>query len=331
MPAQASIAVVGGSQATRQGGVAGRDRSLIDPASLMAIRNLELRARGVVEGFWHGLHRSPYHGFSAEFTEYRPYVPGDDLRYLDWRVLARTDRHYLKKFQDETNLRCHLLVDQSRSMTYGSLSYAKADYAATLAATLAYFLQLQGDAVGLLTFDERVREYAPARHRPGHLRRLMLQLERPAAGSATDLVAPLRHIVELVRKRSLMILISDLLVPLEPLERNLTALTACGHEVVVFQVLDPAELAFGFDRAVTFRDLESGRDLFLDPVRVRESYRANLEAHLGKLDRACLRLGIDCHRADTARPLERALFDYLRGRMQRGKRARASAARRPNP
>src|ERR1041384_3260410 len=137
--------------------------SLIDPQTLMSIRNLELRARAVVEGFWAGLHRSPYHGFSVEFTEYRPYTPGDDPRYLDWRVLARSDRYYLKRFEDETNLRCHLILDQSRSMTYGSLSYTKAEYAATLAATLAYFLHLQGDAIGLLTFDEQVREFLPDR------------------------------------------------------------------------------------------------------------------------------------------------------------------------
>jgi len=136
---------------------------LIDPQSLMAIKNLELRARVVVEGFWTGIHRSPYHGFSVEFTEYRQYSPGDDLRYLDWHLYARTDRHYIKKFEDETNLRCHLLVDNSKSMAYGSLAYTKAQYANTLAATLAYFLYLQGDAVGLLTFDEQIREYLPAR------------------------------------------------------------------------------------------------------------------------------------------------------------------------
>ena len=131
--------------------------SLIDPQALMNIRSLELRARAVVEGFLHGLHRSPYHGFSVEFTEYRRYTAGDDPRYLDWRVLARSDRYFLKKYEDETNLRCHLLVDHSRSMDYGTRGYTKARYAATLAATLAYFLHLQGDAVGLLTFDEKVR------------------------------------------------------------------------------------------------------------------------------------------------------------------------------
>src|SRR5206468_3163195 len=197
---------------------------LISPLALMSIKNLELRARVVVEGFWNGLHRSPYHGFSVEFTEYRQYSPGDDLRYLDWRLYARTDRYYIKKFEDETNLRCHLLVDNSRSMGYGSLPYTKAQYANTLAATLAYFLYLQGDAVGLLTFDEQIRDYLPARHRTGHLRHLMLALEKPAGGAATDLAAPLKRIVEIVAKRALMILISDLLAPIETLEKSLLSL-----------------------------------------------------------------------------------------------------------
>src|SRR6266496_2498866 len=172
------------------------EERFISPKALMSIRNLELRAKVVVEGFWNGLHRSPYHGFSVEFTEYRQYSPGDDPRYLDWRLYARSDRYYIKKFEDETNLRCQLLVDNSRSMTYGSLDYSKAQYANTLAATLAYFLYLQGDAVGLLTFDEKIREYLPARHRTGHLRHLMLRLEQPAGGSATDLTAPLEHIIQ---------------------------------------------------------------------------------------------------------------------------------------
>src|SRR6266567_2308371 len=170
--------------------------SVIDPAALMRIKSMQLRARVVVEGFMSGLHRSPYHGFSVEFTEYRQYSPGDDPRYLDWRLYARTDRYYIKKFEDETNLRCHLLVDNSRSMGYGSLPYTKAQYANTLAGTLAYFLYLQGDAVGLLSFDEGLRDYLPARNRTGHLRHLMLALEKPAAGAATDLVAPLNRIVE---------------------------------------------------------------------------------------------------------------------------------------
>src|SRR5438128_168246 len=242
---------------------------LIDPKTLMSIKNLELRAKVVVEGFWSGLHRSPYHGFSVEFTEYRQYSPGDDPRYLDWRLYARSDRYYIKKFEDETNLRCCLLVDNSRSMTYGSLGWTKAQYANTLAATLAYFLYLQGDAVGLLTFDEQIREFLPARNRIGHLRHLMLKLEEPAGGKATDLAAPLQRIVEIVKKRALMVLISDLLAPIETLEKNLIALTASGHEVLLFHILDPAELAFHFEKAVMCHDVESDRDLFIDPPRAR--------------------------------------------------------------
>src|SRR6476646_3608454 len=162
----------------------------VDPQTLMSIKNLEMRARVVVEGFWNGIHRSPYHGFSVEFTEYRQYSPGDDPRYLDWRLFARSDRFYIKKFEDETNLRCHLLVDNSRSMTYGSVGYTKAQYANTAAATLAYFLYLQGDGVGLLTFDEQIRDYLPSRHRKGHLRHLMLSLEKPAGGTETNLSPP---------------------------------------------------------------------------------------------------------------------------------------------
>ena len=291
--------------------------SLINPQALMSIRNLELRARVVVEGFWNGIHRSPYHGFSVEFTEYRQYTPDDDPRYLDWRVFARSDRYFIKKFEDETNLRCFLLADNSRSMAYQSIAYSKAEYAATLAATLAYFLYLQGDAVGLLTFDEQIREYLPARHRTGHLRHLMLALEKPAAGQATDLGLPLKRIAEIVRKRGLVILLSDFLAPIDRLERDLTALAACGHEIVVFQVLDPAEAAFKFDRPAMFQDAESGRTLFIDPATARKEYLRKLESHCASLRAACERLGATCHRLETTRPLELALFEVLRQRMRR--------------
>jgi uncharacterized protein (DUF58 family) len=285
----------------------------------MAIRNLELRARTVVEGFWHGLHRSPYHGFSVEFTEYRPYTSGDDPRYLDWRLLARTDRYFIKKFEDETNLRCQLLVDNSRSMTFGTPGYTKAEYANTLAATLAYFLNQQGDAVGLLTFDESVREYLPARNRPGHLRQLMLALEKPAGGMATDLVGPLRHIADLLRKRGLVVLISDLLAPIGTLENSLALLTASGHEVLVFQVLDPAEIDFRFDTASRFEDLETGRDLFLDPSLARSSYQHRFEAHAADIRAICERLGCTVQRIVSDQPLEFALFDFLKARASRAR------------
>jgi len=299
-----------------------RDEAFVDPKALMAIRNLELRARVVVEGFWTGLHRSPYHGFSVEFTEYRQYSPGDDTRYLDWRLYARSDRYYLKKFEDETNLRCHLLVDQSRSMEYGSLSYSKSDYARTLAATLGWFMNGQGDAVGLFTFDAQVLEYLPARHRHGHLRQLMLALEKRGAGKETNLNAPLRRISELVRKRGLVVLISDLLAPIDELEPSLGRLTAAGHEVILFQVLDPNELAFDFHNAMLFQDIESERDVYLDPDAVRADYQCKLAEHGEGVEKICRRLGISFHRVTTDRPLEFGLSDFLRSRRRRGKSVR---------
>ena len=294
----------------------------VDPKALMAIRNLELRARVVVEGFWSGLHRSPYHGFSVEFTEYRPYSPGEDTRCLDWRLYARSARFYLKKFEDETNLRCHLLVDQSRSMGYRSLAWSKLDYARTLAATLAWFLHGQGDAVGLFSFDEQVRDYLPARHRHGHLRQLMLALEREPAGRSTNLADPLRRVAELARKRGLIVLISDLLAPVDQLERPLARLTAAGHEIVVFQVLDPNELAFNFQNAMLFQDVESQRDIYIDPEAARASYQRRLREHSEGVEAICRKLGFAFHRVVTDRPLDLALLDFLRSRARRSKMVR---------
>lgn len=304
-----------------------RAGSLIDPRALMSVRNLELRARAVVEGFRNGLHRSPYHGFSVEFTEYRQYSPGDDPRHLDWRVYARSDRHFIKKFEDETNLRCHLVVDRSRSMGYGSRGWTKDQYAATLAATLASFLSLQGDAVGLVTFDAEVREYLPARRRPGHLRRLMLALETPPAGRSTDLVAPVEHLLSLVRKRGLILMLSDFLAPMDRLDASLSAVAAAGHEAAVFQVLDPAELALDFGAPTVFRDLETERTLFVDPASARGEYRRRLRAHTDSLERTCRRLGIAFHPLDTSQPLELALLGFLQERA--GRRGSRSARRHP--
>ncbi len=303
------------------------NRTLVDPKALMSIRSLELRARVVVEGFWSGLHRSPYHGFSVEFTEYRQYSPGDDPRYLDWRVYGRTDRHYIKKFEDETNLRCHLVVDQSRSMSFASSEAVptKAEYAATLAATLGWFLHLQGDATGLFTFDGQIRDYLPARHRPGHLRQLMLALDRPAGGESTDLASPLERLTGLVRKRGWIVLLSDFLAPLARLEPALSGLAACGHELTVFQILDPAEVTFDFTDAAWFEDLETRRTLFIDPLAARDAYRRRLEAHCAELRRFCDGLGIACHRIQTNQPLDIALLEFLRDRNRRGRLTRRAS------
>lgn len=305
----------------------GERGAMIDPSTLMAIRNLELRARSVVEGFWSGIHRSPYHGFSVEFTEYRSYSPGDDLRYLDWKLLARSDRLYIKKFEDETNLRCHLLTDNSRSMLFGSGSYTKADYANTLAATLAYFLYQQGDGIGLMKFDEQVREYLPARHRHGHLRHIMHALEREPEGAATDLGSPVRKIAELMRRRGLVVLLTDLLAPIDELERDLALLTSVGHEVMLFQLLDPAELDFKFDASAQFVDLETGEELFIDPAQARDDYRRRFNEHMEAAELVCRKLGITFRRFTIDQPLELALYDFLKARLQSGRIVRRNTSK----
>jgi len=301
-------------------------RGSIDPAALMRIRSLELRARVVVEGYWKGLHRSPHHGFSVEFSEYRQYVQGDDPRFIDWKVLARTDRVFIKKFEDETNLRCFLLVDQSRSMGYsGDKEYSKADYASTLAATFGYFLLGQGDAVGLVTFDEQLDQFVPARNRPGQLRRLMGQLESGQGGKGTNLVEPLKKVAELVRKRGLMMLISDLLAPIDELEVHLGYLAAAGHDLVVWQVLDRSELDFKFEQASHFKDVESGQAVYIDPIMARDRYLEKLQDHLKAVQEICERNGIDYRLVATDEPLDHVLFDFVSMREKAGGKGRRVA------
>lgn len=305
----------------------------IDPAALMRIKNLELRAKAVVDGFLSGLHRSPYHGFSVEFTEYRQYSPGDDLRFLDWRLFARSDRYYLKRFEDETNLRCYLLVDLSRSMAFQSAGrdYNKAEYAKTVAATIAYFLTLQRDAIGLITFDQAIRNYIPARFRSGHMHRLMMCLEQAPAGTATDLSLPLEQIARTARKRGLVVLLSDLLAPVEMLETKLGYLRSQGHDVVLIRTLDPVELSFQFQEESLFYDLESGRELYVDPQAVRASYQAKFTAHANELKRICSSQGMDYYELTTDQPLDLALFDLLNARLRRGRPvARRHASNRPS-
>lgn len=295
---------------------------LIDPKTLMRIRSLELRARAVVEGFQSGIHRSPYHGYSAEFTEYRPYAEGDDPRHLDWRVFARSDRYYLRKFEEETNLRFQLVVDQSRSMAFGSGAYTKAEYAATLAGTLAYFVHRQGDGVGLLTFDSALRDTLPVARRVGHLRRVMEALERPASGRGTDLTLPLKQVAALVQRRGMVVVISDFLAPLDQWESHLSALRALGHEVAIFQVLDPQEVSFNFRESMVFEDMESGRTLYLDPAVVRKRYQEGLTAHEAGLRQTAERLGVDFYSLRTDQPLDMATFEYLQKRLQRSRYTR---------
>ncbi len=293
--------------------------SWIDMSALMRIKDMPLRAKSVVDGFHNGLHRSPLHGFSVEFSEYRPFSVGDDPRTIDWKLFARSDRFYVKKFEDETNRRCYLVIDQSKSMNYGSVSYTKMEYARTLAATLAYYLTLQRDAVGLLTFEAAVTEFLTARFRTGQLKRIMSLLAKQPNGTATDLQQPLFHLAEMVRQRSLIIVISDFLVPAATLEQPLSFLRARNHEIMLMRVVDPAEVALQVGDAAMLVDLESGRELHVDPEAARISYQAKYAEHENALREMAGRMGISWTSLTTTDSIEFALFDLLH-RQQNGQK-----------
>jgi uncharacterized protein (DUF58 family) len=250
----------------------------------------------------------------VEFAEYRQYLPGDDLATLDWKIYARTDRHVVKKFEEETNLECHILLDVSRSMGYGSHEVTKLEYASYLAGALAYLMNRQRDAVGLLTFDERIRDLLPSSARPGHLKAVLVTLERLALGTRTDIAKPLSDLVQAIRKRGLVVLISDLLDDPDRIIEGLKHFRYRGTDVVVFQVLDPHELSFPFERAARFRDLESDHEVVALPAAVRETYKARLDAMVANFRKVLGQNGIDYTLLDTSQPLEVALLAYLQTR-----------------
>ncbi|MEZ5416824.1 MAG: DUF58 domain-containing protein [Vicinamibacterales bacterium] len=286
----------------------------LDPAVLARIGTLELKAKTVVEGVLSGLHRSPRRGFSVEFAEYRQYLPGDALSTIDWKVYARSDRHYVRKFEEETNLDCHLLVDVSGSMAYGSHAVTKRDYACYLAASLAYLMHRQRDAVGLIAFDDAIVQRLAPSARAGHLRRVLLAIERLPAGARTNVAKPLADLAKVLAKRGLVVVISDLLDDPSEVIRGLRQFRQRGTDVVVFQVLDPQELRFRFDDAARFRDVESAHEVFADPQAVRGAY---LQAMTGLVDTYRRELGgagIDYHLLDTSQPLDLALTTYLSAR-----------------
>jgi uncharacterized protein (DUF58 family) len=295
-----------------------RDLRFLNPAIIARLGTMELKARTVVEGFLSGLHRSPYKGFSVEFAEYRQYLPGDDLSTLDWKVFARTDRHYVKKFEEDTNVECHLLLDVSASMAYrGAAPMSKMEYGSVLAASLAFLMHRQRDATGLMAFDDKIAFRLPASARPGHLNSLLLGLERIQAGKRSDVGRPLHQLAEALLKRSLVVLISDLLDEPEPIIKGLQHLKFRGTDVIVFQLLDPNELTFPFKGSSRFKDLESDQEVVTEPASIRTSYLRELAGLTLKYDRALRGAGIDYVQLDTSQPLDFALLAYLDARSRR--------------
>ena len=311
-------------QNTKTPGMQSGSTALPDPIALMRIKSLQLRAKMVVEGFYHGLHKSPFHGNSVEFREYRPYSYGDDLRNLDWKLYARSDRYYIKKFDDETNRFCTLIYDRSRSMDYGSLEYTKSEYAATVLATLAYYLTGQRDHVGLLTFDDEIRDYLPPRGVHGQLRRLMSGLVRAAGGRDTNMVRPLQEIAAVAKRRGLIILASDFLTPVESLRGGLSLLRARGHQVILLRILDPAEMSFSVQTPSMIRDMETGRDLYVDPALARQQYQDSFQQHQSDLYELCNGLGVDLFPLLTNESVEGVLHEFVTRPNRKGSQRSAS-------
>ncbi|MEE9554919.1 MAG: DUF58 domain-containing protein [candidate division Zixibacteria bacterium] len=293
-------------------------RKYLDPAVVSKLASIELKARMVVEGFIVGLHRSPYHGFSVEFAEHRQYMPGDDFRHIDWKVYGKSDRFYIKQFEEETNLKAYILLDASRSMGYKSDGISKLEYGSYLAASLSYLMLKQQDAAGLLVYDENVRSYIPPRGARSHITPILKQLGETEPSNKTDASVAFHELAERIKRRGLIIVISDLLDDPEKFLLGLKHFRHRQHEVIVFQILDPKERSFAYKGEARFRDMETGRELLTDPWQIRKNYVERLDEFLAQISRSCRDSRIDYHLLDTSVHFDKALFGYLAKRSKLG-------------
>jgi uncharacterized protein (DUF58 family) len=283
----------------------------IDPVTLSRIGSLELVARTVVEGFVSGLHRSPLLGFSVNFAEFRPYQPGDDIRKIDWKVFGRLDRLFVKEYEGETNTSVHLILDCSRSMAYGNRGVQKLVYGQFLAASLGYFVFQQRDSIGFISCDEKVHTYIPARRSMGHLDTVLHAIEKVRPEGKSDFCDPLVAISERLRRRGIVIVISDLCDEPGRVMEGLRHLAFRGNDVIVFQVLDPSELQFDFEENAEFIDMETREEMYVVPSFVRNEYRRLLMEQIAGFKKECLCDRMDYALLDTSQPLDQALHAYL--------------------
>ena len=289
----------------------------LDPETLSKLKGLDLKARLIVEGFVSGLHKSPYQGFSVEFAEHREYVPGDDLRYVDWKVFGKSDRFYLKRFEEETNFACHILLDSSESMAYQSSAAAvtKLEYAQYIAAALAYLVVRQQDAAGLATFDARVTHFARPSSRPSHLKELFHLMEQSTPRGESDMGPIFHDLAERIKKRGLVIVISDLFDDVDSLLMGLKHLKHRRHDVSVMQVIDPAEQDFPFEDPTLFQGLEDMPEQMTEPRALRNAYRREFEDFLHRVRRGCRDMNMDHVLLRTDQSLDVALNSFLTRRM----------------
>jgi len=290
----------------------------LNPQTLASLEGLDLQARLVVEGYVAGMHPSPYHGFSVEFAEHREYVPGDDIRHVDWKVWSKTDKFYLKQYEEETNLLLYLLLDTSESMGYASgKNVSKLQYAQMVAAALGYMVLQQQDSVGLATFDDGVRRYLKPAGQPSHLKELIHLLDATPARAKSDLGIVFHELAERFKKRGVVVILSDLFDDVTKMIAGLKHFRHRRHEVIVFHVLDPAELDFPFRDTTLFKGLEGLPDVLTEPHALRRAYQAEIGAYLDELKRGCRMIDIDYVPLRTDWDLDAALSSYLAARANR--------------
>jgi uncharacterized protein (DUF58 family) len=289
----------------------------LDPETLARLEGLQLRARLIVEGYVSGVHRSPYHGFSIEFAEHREYAPGDDLRYIDWKVFGRTDRYYLKQFEEETNLICYLLLDTSESMQYRSSAAAmsKLEYAQCAAAALAYLTLHQQDSVGLVTFDKEIRSLVRPGSNPSHMKQLLQVMEESVPERKTAIGPIFHELAERLKKRGIVVILSDLFDDVDSITAGLKHFRHCRHEVILLHVLDPAELDFPFEQITLFKGLEQLPNVLVEPRALRRAYLEELSGFVRRVKQGCRRYQIDYVQLRTDQSLEVALSSYLASRL----------------
>ena len=293
-------------------------RSYLNPQTLASLQGLDLQARLVVEGYVAGMHRSPYHGFSVEFAEHREYVPGDDIRHVDWKVWSKTDKLYLKQYEEETNLLTYLLLDTSESMAYASPgNVTKLAYAQYVAAALAYMIIQQQDSAGLATFDQQVNRYLKPSGQPSHLKEMFRLMDAAPAARKTDLGRILHDLAERSKKRGIIVLLSDLFDDVPSILKGLRHFRHRRHEVIVLHIMDPAELDFPFREPTLFKGLEGIPDVLVEPTSLRKAYREEVTEFLNELRRGCQAIDIDYVPLRTDRPLDVALTGYLGSRSAR--------------
>lgn len=287
----------------------------LKPEVVAQLANMELRARLVVEGFITGLHKSPYHGFSVEFTEHRQYMPGDEIKHIDWKAYGKTDKYFIKQFEEETNLKSYIILDASRSMDYSSNGHLrKVEYASYIAAALSYLMVEQRDAVGLTIYDEKVQTSLPPRATKLYLKQLLKELENLKPGNKTNTAESLHYVAEQIKRRGLVIILSDLFDDPAKVTTAFKHFRHKGNEVIVMQVLDPMERSFAFGTDAVFKDMETNEELTTQPWHIQKAYQQSMKEFLDYYKKECRENNIDYVLLDTSMPFDKALFEYLNKR-----------------